>query len=101
MLLVYLGIRAYHTNFLQSPQGLCITKACALIIVTAFLDLSRRLSTTESSVVPADVAHVKTPEVTEGNAVMYDEVGITHFMTTNEIQLTTNSAYNSTNIAKH
>ena len=60
--------------------------------------MSRRLSKTGSSAIPASVTHVKTPEVTEGNEVMYDEVGITHFMTTNEIPLTKNSAYNSTNI---
>ena len=44
------------------------------------------------SSITADVAHV-TPEVTEGNIVMYDEIG----MNANEISLTKNSAYSSTN----
>ena len=50
---------------------------------------------TEPSSIPADVP---TAEVTEGNAVMYDEIGMNHFMhtTANEIPLTKNSAYSST-----
>ena len=38
-----------------------------------------------------DIAHVKTPE---DNEVMYDEIGMNHL---NEISLTKNSAYRSTN----
>ena len=55
--------------------------------------VSRRSSKTVSS---GDVACVKTPEVAESNAVMYDEVGMNHLTTANEISLTKNSAYSST-----
>ena len=40
--------------------------------------MPRRSSKTVSS---GDVARVKTPEVTEGNAVMYDEIGMNHLTT--------------------
>ena len=52
-------------------------------------------SKTEPSSIPGDVP---TAEVTEGNAVIYDEIRMKHLMqvTSNEIPLTINSAYSST-----
>ena len=62
--------------------------------------MSKRSSKAVSSSIPGDVAPVKTPEVTEGNAVMYmyDEIGMNHLTTStaNEISLSKNSAYSST-----
>ena len=62
---------------------------------TAVTRSHKMSSKTLTSSIPADVL---TPEVTEGNAVMYDEIGINHLMhvTSNEIPLTKNSAYSST-----
>lgn len=63
-----------------------------IVIIVLLGYVSRRSGKTESSGKQADVTRVKkTPDV-----VMYDEVGLNHLVTANEISLTKNSAYHPT-----